>query len=173
MLYFVWFYVISFLGVHISSTFFDFPHDIIWVFTGSRVLWGRWASDRWRTRRFEGLAYIYSRQNEMVPAYIESVTNTTLSSEQFRIKTAPHERFRREGNDLHTTVTITLVIILLNLRQSPLVLCFCYSFTCFFIKTLCVIQHSPTQILFSFSSVFYPHLILLTWKFSPWFDVRS
>lgn len=28
---------------------------------------------------------------------------------QFRIRTAPHDRFRREGNDLHTTVTITLV----------------------------------------------------------------
>ncbi|XP_042475128.1 dnaJ protein ERDJ3B-like [Macadamia integrifolia] len=26
-----------------------------------------------------------------------------------RIRTAPHDRFRREGNDLHTTVTITLV----------------------------------------------------------------
>jgi hypothetical protein len=28
---------------------------------------------------------------------------------QFRIRTAPHDVFRREGNDLHTTVTITLV----------------------------------------------------------------
>jgi len=28
---------------------------------------------------------------------------------QFRIRTAPHDIFRREGNDLHTTVTITLV----------------------------------------------------------------
>ncbi|KAL2556606.1 Uncharacterized protein Fot_01345 [Forsythia ovata] len=26
----------------------------------------------------------------------------------FRIRTATHDRFRREGNDLHTTVTITL-----------------------------------------------------------------
>ncbi|RZS17391.1 hypothetical protein BHM03_00049515, partial [Ensete ventricosum] len=29
---------------------------------------------------------------------------------QFRIQTAPHERFRREGNDLHITVTISLVL---------------------------------------------------------------
>ena len=28
---------------------------------------------------------------------------------QFRIRTAPHDRFKREGNDLHTTITITLV----------------------------------------------------------------
>ena len=31
--------------------------------------------------------------------------------EQFQIRTAPHDIFRREGNDLHTTVTITLVNI--------------------------------------------------------------
>lgn len=34
-------------------------------------------------------------------------------AEQFRIRTAPHDVFRREGNDLHTTVTITLVSIAL------------------------------------------------------------
>ncbi|OVA02561.1 DnaJ domain [Macleaya cordata] len=34
---------------------------------------------------------------------------------KFRIKTAPHDRFRREGNDLHTTVTITLVEIYFRL----------------------------------------------------------
>ncbi|KAG8362800.1 hypothetical protein BUALT_BualtUnG0036100 [Buddleja alternifolia] len=28
---------------------------------------------------------------------------------KFRICTAPHDRFRREGNDLHTTMTITLI----------------------------------------------------------------
>ena len=37
-------------------------------------------------------------------------SETNYFCEQFRIQTAPHERFRREGNDLHTTVTISLVI---------------------------------------------------------------
>lgn len=34
---------------------------------------------------------------------------------QFRVRTAPHDLFRREGNDLHTTVTITLVVICSNI----------------------------------------------------------
>ncbi|CAA6654377.1 unnamed protein product [Spirodela intermedia] len=38
--------------------------------------------------------------------------------EPFRIKTAPHERFRREGNDLHTTVTITLLQALVGFEKS-------------------------------------------------------
>lgn len=36
---------------------------------------------------------------------------------QFRIRTAPHDRFKREGNDLHTTVTITLVIFFIHLPE--------------------------------------------------------
>ncbi|XP_043722183.1 dnaJ protein ERDJ3B-like [Telopea speciosissima] len=35
-----------------------------------------------------------------------------------RIRTAPHENFRREGNDLHTTVTITLVQALVGFDKS-------------------------------------------------------
>ncbi|CAL9130899.1 unnamed protein product [Musa textilis] len=36
---------------------------------------------------------------------------------KFRIQTAPHERFRREGNDLHMTVTISLLQALVGLRK--------------------------------------------------------
>lgn len=44
---------------------------------------------------------------------LESIINALYNfGEQFRIKTAPHDLFRREGNDLHTTVTITLVTML-------------------------------------------------------------
>ncbi|KAG9459594.1 hypothetical protein H6P81_004102 [Aristolochia fimbriata] len=37
---------------------------------------------------------------------------------KFRIKTAPHDRFRREGNDLHTTVTISLLQALVGFEKS-------------------------------------------------------
>ncbi|XP_008797219.2 dnaJ protein ERDJ3B isoform X1 [Phoenix dactylifera] len=37
---------------------------------------------------------------------------------KFRIQTAPHERFRREGNDLHTTVTISLVQALVGFEKT-------------------------------------------------------
>ncbi|XVE73408.1 hypothetical protein DITRI_Ditri11bG0115600 [Diplodiscus trichospermus] len=37
---------------------------------------------------------------------------------KFRIYTAPHDRFRREGNDLHTTVTVTLVQALVGFEKT-------------------------------------------------------
>ncbi|XP_031374900.1 dnaJ protein ERDJ3B [Punica granatum] len=37
---------------------------------------------------------------------------------KFRIRTAPHDHFRREGNDLHTTVTITLVQALVGFEKT-------------------------------------------------------
>jgi len=37
---------------------------------------------------------------------------------KFRINTAPHDRFRREGNDLHTSVTITLVQALVGFEKT-------------------------------------------------------
>lgn len=37
---------------------------------------------------------------------------------RFRIHTAPHDVFRREGNDLHATVTITLVQALVGFEKS-------------------------------------------------------
>ncbi|CAN7056322.1 hypothetical protein IGI04_014106 [Brassica rapa subsp. trilocularis] len=37
---------------------------------------------------------------------------------KFRIKTAPHARFRRDGNDLHMTVNITLVEALVGFEKS-------------------------------------------------------
>ncbi|XP_052187037.1 dnaJ protein ERDJ3B [Diospyros lotus] len=36
---------------------------------------------------------------------------------KFRIRTAPHDQFRREGNDLHTTVSITLVQALVGFEK--------------------------------------------------------
>lgn len=37
---------------------------------------------------------------------------------KFKIYTAPHERFRRDGNDLHTTVTISLRDSLVRFEKS-------------------------------------------------------
>ncbi|KAJ8748261.1 hypothetical protein K2173_000833 [Erythroxylum novogranatense] len=37
---------------------------------------------------------------------------------KFRIHTAPHDRFRREGNDLHTTITVTLVQALVGFEKT-------------------------------------------------------
>ncbi|XP_073066203.1 dnaJ protein ERDJ3B-like [Primulina eburnea] len=37
---------------------------------------------------------------------------------KFRIHTAPHDRFRREGNDLHATITITLVQALVGFEKT-------------------------------------------------------
>ncbi|XP_023547436.1 dnaJ protein ERDJ3B-like [Cucurbita pepo subsp. pepo] len=37
---------------------------------------------------------------------------------RFRIRTAPHDIFRREGNDLHATITITLVQALVGFEKS-------------------------------------------------------
>ncbi|KAJ0976367.1 hypothetical protein J5N97_018332 [Dioscorea zingiberensis] len=37
---------------------------------------------------------------------------------KFKIRTAPHDRFRREGNDLHTTVTISLVQALVGFEKT-------------------------------------------------------
>ncbi|WCJ22295.1 DNAJ heat shock family protein [Euphorbia peplus] len=37
---------------------------------------------------------------------------------KFRIRTAPHDRFRRESNDLHATVTITLVQALVGFEKT-------------------------------------------------------
>ncbi|GLU07290.1 hypothetical protein SLE2022_242540 [Rubroshorea leprosula] len=37
---------------------------------------------------------------------------------KFRIRTAPHNRFRREVNDLHTTVTVTLVEALVGFERT-------------------------------------------------------
>ncbi|KAL9673800.1 hypothetical protein QQ045_030062 [Rhodiola kirilowii] len=37
---------------------------------------------------------------------------------KFRVRTAPHDRFKREGNDLNTTVTITLVQALVGFEKT-------------------------------------------------------
>ncbi|CAH9098609.1 unnamed protein product [Cuscuta epithymum] len=37
---------------------------------------------------------------------------------RFRIRTAPHDKFKRQGNDLHTTVTITLVQALVGFEKT-------------------------------------------------------
>ncbi|EYU46793.1 hypothetical protein MIMGU_mgv1a0099881mg, partial [Erythranthe guttata] len=36
----------------------------------------------------------------------------------FRVRTGPHDRFRREGNDMHTTVKITLVQALVGFEKT-------------------------------------------------------
>jgi DnaJ homolog subfamily B member 11 len=40
---------------------------------------------------------------------------TNSIDEQIKIRTARHERYRRDGNDLHTTVEISLVLFTSNL----------------------------------------------------------
>ncbi|PKA55204.1 Chaperone protein dnaJ 2 [Apostasia shenzhenica] len=37
---------------------------------------------------------------------------------KFRIRTAPHDRFRREGDDLHTTVTVSLLEALVGFEKN-------------------------------------------------------
>ncbi|KAF5936636.1 hypothetical protein HYC85_024142 [Camellia sinensis] len=55
----------------------------------------------------------------------EPVIDGEAGDLKFRIRTATHDRFRREGNDLHTTVTITLLLSVLrkplNILMSSLV----------------------------------------------------
>lgn len=48
----------------------------------------------------------------------EPVVDGEAGDLKFRIRTAPHDRFRREGNDLHTTVTITLVQALVGFEKT-------------------------------------------------------
>ncbi|KAL7226912.1 hypothetical protein ACSBR1_021892 [Camellia fascicularis] len=48
----------------------------------------------------------------------EPVIDGEAGDLKFRIRTAPHDRFRREGNDLHTTVTITLVQALVGFEKT-------------------------------------------------------
>ncbi|KAL6985630.1 hypothetical protein U1Q18_019006 [Sarracenia purpurea var. burkii] len=51
----------------------------------------------------------------------EPIIDGVAGDLRFRIHTAPHDRFSREGNDLHTTVTITLGHDVLKLMVCPLV----------------------------------------------------
>ncbi|XP_073151568.1 dnaJ protein ERDJ3B [Henckelia pumila] len=37
---------------------------------------------------------------------------------KFRMRTSPHDRFRREGNDLHSTITITLMQALVGFKKT-------------------------------------------------------
>ncbi|KAL0389694.1 UNVERIFIED_CONTAM: DnaJ protein ERDJ3B [Sesamum calycinum] len=48
----------------------------------------------------------------------EPIVDGEAGDLKFRIRTAPHDRFRREGNDLHTTVTITLVQALVGFEKT-------------------------------------------------------
>ncbi|KAI7990987.1 DnaJ protein ERDJ3B [Camellia lanceoleosa] len=48
----------------------------------------------------------------------EPVIDGEAGDLKFRIRTAPHDRFRREGNDLHATVTITLVQALVGFEKT-------------------------------------------------------
>ncbi|KAD6120224.1 hypothetical protein E3N88_11495 [Mikania micrantha] len=49
----------------------------------------------------------YKREGNFISVDIEN----GMQDGQFRIRTTPHDQFKREGNNLHTTVTITLVVI--------------------------------------------------------------
>ncbi|KAF8394640.1 hypothetical protein HHK36_020854 [Tetracentron sinense] len=48
----------------------------------------------------------------------EPIIDGEVGDLKFRIRTAPHDRFRREGNDLHTTITITLVQALVGFEKT-------------------------------------------------------
>ncbi|KAL0459748.1 UNVERIFIED_CONTAM: DnaJ protein ERDJ3B [Sesamum latifolium] len=48
----------------------------------------------------------------------EPIVDGEAGDLKFRIRTAPHDRFRRDGNDLHTTVTITLVQALVGFEKT-------------------------------------------------------
>ncbi|KAL9168352.1 hypothetical protein ABFS82_04G009100 [Erythranthe guttata] len=48
----------------------------------------------------------------------EPVIDGEAGDLKFRVRTAPHDRFRREGNDLHTTVNITLVQALVGFEKT-------------------------------------------------------
>ncbi|XP_075511464.1 dnaJ protein ERDJ3B-like [Primulina tabacum] len=48
----------------------------------------------------------------------EPIVDGEAGDLKFRIRTAPHDRFSREGNDLHTTVTITLVQALVGFEKT-------------------------------------------------------
>ncbi|KAL6515934.1 DnaJ protein erdj3b [Orobanche gracilis] len=48
----------------------------------------------------------------------EPIVDGEAGDLKFRIRTAPHDRFRREGNDLHTRITITLVQALVGFEKT-------------------------------------------------------
>ncbi|CAN6469176.1 unnamed protein product [Victoria cruziana] len=48
----------------------------------------------------------------------EPIIDGEVGDLKFRIQTAPHHQFRREGNDLHMTVTITLLQALVGFQKT-------------------------------------------------------
>ncbi|KAE8660582.1 DnaJ protein ERDJ3B [Hibiscus syriacus] len=63
---------------------------------------------------------VYTRSRTEVVFYDdgEPIIDGEPGDLKFRIRTAPHDRFRREGNKLHTTVTITLVQALVGFEKA-------------------------------------------------------